>query len=257
MGRGEEMLNRPKTLSLLAIVFIGIMISLPIQIMFLHGHQLDEWGLVFAKLSILNWMVMGLAGLSAWHLIKASPWLKVSVPLFVMAVLWNNWVVGQMATDFSLWSTAGASLGLVMLNGLLLHPEVRDLLLNPSRRWWLTPRRRKVQIPILINPLIGNSFKTATFDLSEGGAFIPSESAPTDEVPWTQMPDGIGPGDQLTVAIKIGTLRKIRCDAEVVRRKDAQGVYPSGLGIRFIDMNRGDRKELVRYLEGSGTEITH
>lgn len=252
------MQTRPKALTFLAAIFLAVILSFPIQIMFLHGHGLSEFSMVLAKISILNWFVILTGAFSVWSMLRANPSTKVAVPLFIVSVLWNNWVVGAThKSDYTMWTTIAASAGLLMVTTLLLRENVRQLILHPENRWWLTPIRKRVQIPILVNPLIGESFKTATFDLSEGGAFIPMESAPTGELPWTEVPATIKPGDQLTIAIKIGTLRKIRCDAEVVRKMDANGNYPGGLGIRFKEMDRTDKRELVRYLDQQNADLFH
>lgn len=247
------MKTKPRKLDYLALFLLGVAFAMPLQIMILYGHSPLEMTAVLAKLAPLNWLVLALAPLTAWLIYRASPLVLAAVPLLTVVVVHNNWFVSEMGTDYSPL-TVGLSTGaFILAMGSLATREVRNILMNPGRRWWLTPKRKRVTIPVhVVVPGHGEyAFDSRTFDLSETGAFLVPEGAAR------ALLQSVSAGTNCSLSFDLGraqltehnnglgTRRAIHCRAEVVRTTEGHGQYPSGVAIRFVDLG-WEQKRVLR-----------
>lgn len=239
------MRTKPRKLDYLALFLLGVAFAMPLQIMILYEHTPLEVSAVFAKLAPLNWLVLVLAPLTAWFIYRASPLVLVAVPILTTVVIHNNWLVAEIGTDYSPL-TVGLSTGAFLLAmGSLATRETRELLVNPGLRWWLTPRRKRMSIPVhVVVPGHGEySFDSRTFDISETGAFLITGGS------LEALLKNIGAGTNCSISLDLdkvqrGKGRSLQCRAEIVRAVEAQGAYPSGIGVRFIELGRDQRRAL-------------
>jgi hypothetical protein len=259
------MQRRPKSLDYFSWFLIGLAVSFPVQIMFLYGHSPLEFMAVASKISLLNWVSIACLVWTAVLLMRASPLVKYSIPVTIVAVTANNWVVGQMEMDYSPVTASLATLGFISVHVVLCRETIVDLLTHPEKRWWLRPSRHKVEVQAYVSPLNGVAFKAKTFEISESGVFIPMDDSLISaaiEMPEVAKKEKDGTKNRLKEKVKITPLKvndritlcltfglsQIRCDALVVRRTDARGLYPEGVGLRFEGISRSQRRDLKRYL---------
>lgn len=233
----------PNYFKILAFIYLSIVISLPFQIIFLYDHEITEIQQILNKINILNmFMAVGIV-LNLPLILKASKFLKWTVPLSIILVTWNNYVVGEFAMDFSASLTSSGSLLFASTNLGLLYSPYRQLLMNPSQRWWLRAARKEIQINVTIKPVRGNEIELKTFDLSKSGAFIPIQN-------WSQFKSQLEEGG--IVQLKLHTnnsISKIVCPARIVRTSQAKGNYPSGVGLNFINIARDQQRIIERLLQ--------
>lgn len=235
---------KPRRLDALALFLLGITVAMPLQIMIMYGNMPIEIGAILAKLAPLNWLILGLAPLTAWFIHRASPFVIVTGPILTLLVIRNNWLVAEIGNDYSPWFVGISTGAFVLAMASLTTRETRDLLLNPGHRWWLTPRRKRTVVPVhVVVPGVGEySFDSETFDISESGAFI------------TFMRK-IAIGTDCSVSIELDRVNKdlgqIKCRAEIVRATEAYGQYPSGIGVRFIGLGREERQILNSYINAA------
>ena len=251
---------KPKRLDALALFLLGVTVAMPLQIMIMYGNMPIEIGAILAKLAPLNWMILGLAPLTAWFIHRASPLVIVSAPILILLVIRNNWLVAEIGNDFSPWLIGMSTGAFVLAMGTLTTRETRDLLLNPGHRWWLTPRRKRTIVPVhVVVPGLGEySFDSQTFDISETGAFIIGVER-ASQAHEGQVLAGllrkIAIGTDCSVSIELNrvenTLTSIKCRAEIVRASEAYGQYPSGIGVRFIGLGREERRLLSEYINAA------
>jgi hypothetical protein len=242
------MRTRPKIFVFLSTTFILVGLSVPVQAYLLYGHGLGESAAALHKLTILNWAVAlscVACGLLAWN---ASPGIKLAAPVSLVAVLWNNWVVASVGHDFSRTEVV---LGLVLFAALhalwFLKPSLL-VLKDPAKRWWITPRRKRIAATTLVQTWLGESFTTQTFDISRNGVFLELGSNDTrDSVPMRVLKN-LQSGRHLTLKIMLSPFRTIRCDAEVVRVCSATSSHPAGVGLKFVSFYGLARQEIRKLL---------
>jgi hypothetical protein len=230
------MRRRPLTLLALSIVLAGVAIAYPIQIMILYDHGLEETGAILAKLAPFNWMVMIGSLVCSVLAFRASPQLWTAFPLLTVVVAWNNMLVSEVGDDYSSLQTSLATLGFASLGGLLFTEQAWEILNHPEKRWWRRPARKQVTAPVFIIPQHGEAFRAETFDISSSGAFIRVNNS------------SVRKGDKVSLRLTMGALTVLRCEAQIVRSDSARGLYPSGVGIQFKNLNRYDARELRKYL---------
>ncbi|MCB0366462.1 MAG: PilZ domain-containing protein [Bdellovibrionaceae bacterium] len=233
---------RPRLLLLMALVFLGLVISFPVQVFVLYGHGLDEWPQLLSKISLLNYLVAFSLLANIPFILRASQWLWVTLPLTILMVGWNNWVVSAAGHDFSQATTWVATGAFSALAGFIFLPSVWSLLREPKKRWWLQAPRKEVSLPMTLEPVRGTTIQARTFDLSRTGAFIPLDKERDGEYP-------VRAGDVITVKFNLGSLKRISCHARVVRRAISVGHYPSGIGLQFIELKRTHERILRDYVD--------
>jgi hypothetical protein len=264
------MKTKPRHLNYAAAALLAITFSLPVQIMFLYGHPPTEIAAIAAKLSPLNWMLLFMGPIVSALIYRASPMCLVAAPSFATLVVYNNWFVSRVGHDFSPWATGiGSVLFCLALAGVFTR-EVRAILVNPSRRWWLTPARKTCEIPLRMRVLNGRyktgkeEFYTVTYDLSESGAFIPfgrergnirelklavssSTSPEKSSEPFSMR--NLSIGTQCYICLNLKELAFIHCRAEVVRVATTRGKYPAGIGIRFLGLSGQEKRMIGSFME--------
>ena len=229
------MRHRPRGLTFVAVAFVAVALAMPLQVTFIYGHDFSEWTAIFAKLTWLNWCVCaGLFG-GAALLWRASPYVLWSLPALFVLVAVNNSVVIYYSTDYAAWLVVVATLGFAALNLPLLDPDVMSILHRPERRWWLSADRVRMSLPVAIEGTRLAPIKGETFNVSATGICVPHVNA-------------VGVGDWITVRMTFGAFTQFRCQGRVVRRSDAKGEYPDGIGIEFVAVPWRQKRELRRHL---------
>lgn len=235
------MRRRPLWFTILSVVFLGIGLALPAQVMYIYGHGFEELPAVFEKLTWLNELVMAGCFVCAYLVYRASPQLNVVMPVLLGLVAVNNYFVGHAATDFSMTTATFGTLGFGLLAMPLLHPQLQWLLLHPEQRWWMRAERRRMSVPVTIEGTRLQPVRNETFDISETGAFV---TAARD----------VAVGDWVTLRMKFG-FSQFRCQARVVRRAEARGIYPGGVGVQFMNLSWRERATLRRCLSRSAAPL--
>ena len=77
--------------------------------------------------------------------------------------------------------------------------------------------------------------------ISETGVFIPV----TDERLNAQL---TSPSNPMRIRMNFGEANFVTCNAKIVRRQNAKGNYPAGIGLEFKDLPYGKRKMIRQAL---------
>lgn len=247
--------NRPKVFLLLAAIFLGIVMSFPVQLYWLYGHSLGQWQSLIHKVSLLNVCVMLGLILHVPLLLWTSRWLLVTLPALVALVSWNNYVVGSFAYDYSPEETVAASIAFGLLcASLFLFRDARQVIWNPKARWWATPRRVKASVPICIHPFVKRTLRARAFDISVTGLFVPFDDC-YDNDGVTPVPERLlSVGDFASVSIKLSQTTTLHCEAEVVRLSESNGSYPSGMGLRLHGLDPRERACLSGFIREQSSQ---
>ncbi len=257
------MKTKPKHLNLLAALIVGAAVSIPVQIMILYGHPPTEIAAIAAKLTPLNWLIAFYCPIVAALIYRVSPLSIAAVPTLGVLVVYNNWFVSEVGSDYSPWVTTAASFAFCAAMVGVFTSDVRQILMNPNLRWWLIPQRTTVELPMRLRVLNGayktgrEEFYTITYDISETGAFVPfgRERGAVRELKSGGVPGeaftmrSLIPGTQCYVCLSLGELAFIHCRAEVVRVATPTGKYPAGVGIRFLGLSGQEKRMIASYME--------
>lgn len=234
---------KPKSLKYLTTFLILTAISFPVQIMILYDHAPTELRAIFSKISELNILVIFLCLLSAFFIFRVAPASKIVTPMLLVTVGINNGFVSAVGDDYSMGLTYVSTFVFFLFHIPLLDSEVKMLLKNPQSRWWLTPNRKRLELPMMLSPFSQQMvFRSKTFDLSENGAFVPF-SKTLDPITELKV------NDSMFLCLNLGALTQVRCQAKVVRINSAKGFYPAGIGLRFTGLGFMEKRRLSKCIK--------
>lgn len=238
------MIMRPKQFYLASLALFFMALSFPFQVMILYGHHWSETTAIFSKITWLNWLVIISFTLASFLYFQASRIILYLAPLVLILVGLNNYWVGQFAGDYSLLQTSLGTLVVALVFAPLALPSSRVVLKDPKRRWWRRSKRYNKRVAATLNPYVGDMIHTHTFDLSQTGAFVylDDNQKQTPKV-----------GDTIRICFTVNSMKKIRCEAVVVRIAEPVGHYPRGMGLKFTGMNRNNEKSFSQFLNSSET----
>jgi hypothetical protein len=131
------------------------------------------------------------------------------------------------------------ALGLLTLR---VAREVRVPYFFPKIRWWESDPRYRLSVPVTLQRQGVDAIRADILDLSLGGCFIKLRN----EVPQDESV-------QLSFAV-FGI--EIHCTGTVVWRTKSTVTHPKGVGIKFGEMGRPERRSL-RMINGRLKKIAH
>jgi hypothetical protein len=231
------MKDKPLIFNIYAILFLLIAISIPVQISVLYGHNFDELGAIYKKLTFFNILVVMASILNFYYCFTASDNVKWSFPLAIGIICFNNSIVLVFGNDFEAYTVILSTLLFMVFSAYFLLTHDTDIINEPKKQWWRIPKRFALKEKVLIE--VGNQQIDIgeTFDISTSGAFIPiTEDNKSKIVPGK------------VYSFMIGKKHPIKCKAKVIRKTDARGHYPAGIGIQFQDLELGQKYKLQHML---------
>lgn len=245
------MKDKPFIFNFYGTLFLLGTLSFPLQIMFLYGHQLDEFLSIFSKLTLVNFIIMGIFLINSFLSFSANKYLKSTLPISILLVAFNNWVVAAYGKDYSFSLTILATAVFALFVSGFYFTKALDVILNPDLKWWLIPKRHKKTVPVWIKMTGDQYYLEKSFDISSTGIFI---SEGVDKIGYTPERDyakTVSEGDEVTLSIPLSDgSEEFQCKAEVVRKTKAQGHYPGGVGFKFLDMDLKTKLNLNRVISG-------
>lgn len=235
------MKKRPRAFLFCAFCYSAVAIGLPAQLLFIYERPLSEVEVVFHQLTYLNWIVLCLSLICSVLVFRASQWSLYLVPLLIAFVGINNFFVGYWSIDYSAETAMLATLGFVAINLPLLRPKLVVLFKNPSLRWWLTPKRKRILLPVLLGSTRQISFRAETLDISETGLFVAVKETSSEQA------KKLKPKDPISICLNLGAMAQLRCDGRVIRQVPGSA-NTQGIGIQFEQISASERRRLRRFL---------
>ncbi|MCB9072753.1 MAG: PilZ domain-containing protein [Bdellovibrionaceae bacterium] len=232
--------KKPLCLYIIPAILVGLAFSFYAQVSYLLDLHWLELQQVVTHIPLINWMTMGLLVTSAYLIYKANRYAKLFVPLTITCVGWNNYLVGSYQENYSAFEALWSASLFPFLFTPLLSKKIRDIFQNKQTQWWQTAPRKPISAHVAVNPFVSTSFNSKTYDISKTGLFINLK-----DLPWENLPKL---GERVNMNITLDTLRKVRVEAIIVRLDEAKGSYPRGMGLRFTDISKENRKILDNFL---------
>jgi len=235
--------KRPISSLILTGLLITIIISFPVQVMFMFDYSIDEIGLIFNKLTWLNYFVMLVCLLSAYYIFQVSKFSIYFSMISILVVGLNNYWVGKMALNINMMMATIGSIAFTSMFFLLFENRYIYLLTHPDKRWWMQAKRTQVKVPVSVWPWVGEALQGSSFDISSTGLFM---SAGIDF--------DIEEGREVKLILSLNSLTQIHLQGSVARiARDKTGHYPEGLGISFNEMDKKTKSKLQKYLKNYET----
>ena len=222
---------------------LAIVLSFPLQIVYIYGFESSEFFKTFSMLTKFNYLIMAalIVAIFAWKSVSRS--LFVVTPIIIALVAVNNYFVGTVGYDYSFTMTSVATLGFVSLHISLLRPNIRLLLRSPEKRWWLQSPRKRVNVPLEVYSLRDARKKSfVAKDISETGALISTDEDFSDE-------NSLVEGDMLDLRISLGQLRNMTCQARVVRKAGEVKEGDSCYGLEFVNMDGIKTRNMKKFFK--------
>lgn len=244
------MKDKPTLFPLLSLFFIGVSVSIPLQIAYLYEHSLfslSAWSSILIKITPLNYAVMIVCLINSILAYRVSKALKYFIPLGVILTALNNFVVSLWGTDYSHYQASAATLGYITVSYSYIFSKAYDALKNPKVQWWKIPTRYKQNLPVWIESRGKRQVLTTTFDISETGTFLcamnPYSNGLMNEL-------HIGEHINLYINTHKGDLK---VQGTVVRKEfQPRGNYPQGMGIKFSSLGIFGNLQLKGLLTNRG-----
>lgn len=229
------MKSKPMIFNILGLFFLGVALSLPLQVGFLYENDLTtmkDWHSIIIKLTPLNYLIMGLCLVNSYFAFTVKPFLKYTVLISVILVSLNNYIVGSWGMDFAPLTTWFATLFFAAISYSFSFFHGSEAIDHPDQQWWKVAPRYNKTFPVWIEWNGKKKVLTTTHDISKTGAFVSTINDHTQALVH-DLP--IGEKVRLSIGTNNGELRL----EGVVVRKEAKnrGQYPQGLGIKFNPMN--------------------
>jgi hypothetical protein len=236
----------PRGLRFLSAVYVGIALSLPIQLIWIYNLNWNNsyWGLT--HMSLGNCLVALFSLATAYALFRSSPKAQILLPATATLILVNNWWVSHIDTTFSALQTGVASGLYLLAHAALLHPHsLQALKKSAPKPWNREPRAQKCYVTTVLPPL-GPAMVLKSFDISRSGIFLSTEEIGTPRGQMEQPSlDQLRVGSEVTLRVQVNHLRIVRVTAKVVRKLDRpEGTYPPGVGLHFVSLDREAKKHL-------------
>lgn len=238
------MKKRPALLLITSLILIGVIISIPLQIIFQTELTAINVDILLNQITIFNWIVMASSLITIALTFNGHRLLGYSLIPLLAAIHVNNYFVFKYALHTQWYTPLIASLVASLVAVLfLINKSVRFTVKNPEKRWWLIPKRYQKTLPIWV-VLDGKKCVLAhTFDLSKTGTFI--SSVEEDQIELDQK---LSLGKEVEVLIGDKDDVEFHCKASVVRKSEAKGNYPPGVGLHFENISFVEKFHLNRIL---------
>lgn len=218
------MKSKPFFFSFMSALFLMLAIAMPIQIVLIYQYSFSDVSAILNKLTTLNWVLMGLFVALSALTYKVNQNVIYLLPVTTLLVTVNNWSVSKYGQNFNLEQTAFATICFLAINLTFYREKVFKCLTLPQFRWWNSDPRTQAAIPIEIKSGL-NTIGTFSFDISQTGMFIEEDTL--------LKLSRLKVGDTIDLSIKLDG-KIINKSAKIVRRSNAQGHYPSGIGVQFL-----------------------
>ncbi len=244
------MKKKPIAFNLIALFFVGVTLSIPLQIAYLYEHDLSSlphWRSIFIKITPLNFAVMSISIINAYLAFKASPKLKYFLPIGVAITAVNNFFVSIWGTDYNHVQASAATLGYILLSYSYILTDAYEVLKNPKLQWWKIPIRYKQNVPVWIESKGQKKVLTSTFDISESGTFLSTLNKGT-----TNLMNELHIGEHINLYISTQK-GDLKIQGTIVRKEfQARGNYPEGMGIQFSNLGLINSFQLKGLLSNYG-----
>ncbi len=236
----------PRGVQFLALIYLGIAISLPFQLVWIYQLSWDNSFGGLTHMSLGNWLVFVMALVLSYQLYTYSHRALILMPLTFALVALNNWWVSHIDSTYSSLETLIASGLLLASHSALLLPQNLTSLKKGSHKPWRQAPRFQLSYTTTVLPPLGPALMLQSRDVSLSGIFLCGRriQAPKGAQQVSNL-DHIQVGSEVNLKVQIDQLRTLRIRALVVRKPEECGTdCPAGIALKFQEMSRETKRQL-------------
>lgn len=238
------MRQRPLIFTGLSLFNILIAFSLPLQVAMMYKHNTSELIYILDKLTYTNWLVMLSCIIVSVAFFWAHQSLKYLIPVSAVFVLINNLLVVRYGHNYDTTTVFYATVAYIFIQFSLYYFKESRIITDQKLRWWLIPKRHKIEANVWLHRKGEKHLIGSTFDISQTGLFLKYDLKEIKEVIAE-----LSMGEDIQITIDLPD--KITCEAQVVRKALPKGNYPAGLGMSFTSFKSLDSLRLIKQLHAA------
>jgi hypothetical protein len=236
--------KKPPAITALAGMFLAMPALLLLQIFWVAGGDPADVGNILGSTYFMQeWLLCWSAALAIY---AVTTW---SLAYFVLL---SAFTLVRRMKAMALYPEFETPLGLLITaawlgaSAYLLLSTLKLPYLNPKLRWWTRPARVPISRQAVIR--VGQvSLPATVLNLSTGGVFLKVG----DEVAAGLLPERLG--QTVGLAIELGPQDgpyawRLDAEARVVWRGKPDSPYQRGMGLMFVGLPAGIRRQLKRFL---------
>lgn len=228
------MKTKPWIFQLLALINLFLIFWIPMQVMWVTGMKNVELAHLMKFLNTTNVTLMGLFCMCFFYIRKLNRLTPVILIATTLLVIFNN-QLAQVNNPFPTWYFDLASIAyLALILPAFLGSNYRAMV-DRNFQWWKTDPRVHAKLKVQIFSH-GDSITCQSVDVSKSGIFLQQVFQECNE------------GEEITMEIEFEHGQKVFCRAEVMRKCEARGLYPKGIGFKFTNKPYFFEKYLNKFI---------
>jgi Tfp pilus assembly protein PilZ len=182
---------------------------------------LSPWYYILSALAIT-------VGYGFWEMKRWAWYLFILVDLLI--AYQNAVMVNEYGETHHKALTFVFSILIMMLVGYRVAREIRVPYFFPRIRWWESDPRYRLSVPVQLERSSSSALAGDILDLSMGGCFV-------------KLRSDFQQDEKVSLAFTIFHV-PVRCEGTVVWRTQSTVTHPKGVGIKFLELDRDQRRAL-------------
>ena len=231
------MIKRPLSIKIFSLIYVLLPLHIYAQMAYFSRYNFWEVDKVFSLfqlhsyvLSIL-WVVVGIC------IFLVKRWsFYVFLLHSISMIAWNiyfSWTHPRFPIELIIFFL----FALFIITGFFILEPIRAPYFNPKMRWWEQEKRYRIDLSVILQNVDSNAtFQGKTYDISKSGLFFVGEIAETI-------------GEIVKIQIDQTELSPISLIGEIVWLSPGKGRYPQGCGIRFINLQKSQKKQIQKTIK--------
>lgn len=226
------MQKKPIFIILVSFVYMSLPIFYYLQVAYFERVHFWMVGTVLAKANAADWILAILSVVVGFCIYKVRLFGYYVFMGHALGILgWNIFLAVTHHNYPKVHLIIFSAITFAII-GLFLRKNIRTPYYNPRMRWWEQEKRFNIKLPTIVTYQDNqNNSQGLTYDISASGIFFNGDI----EGPVSRKVD---------ITIDYGDMSSFNLEGEVVWITGETARHPKGGGIRFLNMDKGDRKKL-------------
>lgn len=149
------MRKKPLLFTIVPLILIGACASFYFQTAYVLNTPLTNYQRILSKITLSNWVTMITMIVAGVTIMRSSKWAKLFMPIAVLVVFWNNYLVATHTNNFTKTQIVLAAVLFMLVFAPMYSKKIQLVLSDRRHQWWKTAFRKKHKLPVNVLPLHG------------------------------------------------------------------------------------------------------